>query len=238
MPKIATRTRNGPSKKLPTIEHSVEEKIFLPTDELILYDVEIEMREHKDRYKSVCHLEKFENLPTMDHTDRNIFTDESKSMISRSSILAEMSNTQVEIKASHPCKLHQRYSDSIRIENVATNSKTLNSKDSKNSISTRRRRGSFCSIRSNDTSLDKSGSFKPKKPKILYNLKKDLCRYSDGPMQLSRRMSFKLTRPGVSPLSSPITAQKLSFSPELHTSKKLIVNSQKMSNRNTRGVRK
>jgi hypothetical protein len=37
--------------------------------------------------------------------------------------------------------------------------------------------------------------------------------HSNGPMFLSRRMSFKLTRPDLSPKFSPLAACKLSFSP-------------------------
>lgn len=237
MPKVGARTRNGPSKKISTIEHSVEE-IFLPTEKLILYGIEIESKEDEDGHKSICYLEDFENLPTVDHTDRTVNTDETTSTISSSSNLPEMPNTQVKIEANHSCKLRQRYRNNIRIENSAKDDHTLKSNDSTNSTGTRRRKGNVSSSRSNDSTLDKSCSFKPKKPKILYNLKKDICRYSDGPMQLSRRMSFKLTRPEVSPLSSPITAQKLSFSPELHINKKLVVNSRTKSNRNARCVRK
>ncbi|KAL7464456.1 hypothetical protein ACHAXS_004895 [Conticribra weissflogii] len=40
----------------------------------------------------------------------------------------------------------------------------------------------------------------------------------DKPMILSRRMSYKITNPALSPLSSPITAVKLTFSPHVNMS--------------------
>mmetsp|Transcript_7095 Transcript_7095/g.15307 ORF Transcript_7095/g.15307 Transcript_7095/m.15307 type:complete len:211 (-) Transcript_7095:85-717(-) len=44
----------------------------------------------------------------------------------------------------------------------------------------------------------------------------------DKPMILSRRMSYKITNPAFSPLSSPITAVKLTFSPHVNTSAKVV----------------